>query len=43
MLIMSGYSEAEVTPLIADGAKGFLPKPFDVDGLARAVDQALEP
>lgn len=42
VLIMSGYSEAEVTPLIADGAKGFLPKPFDVDGLARAVDQALE-
>lgn len=43
VLLMSGYSqESWAGELLNQGAKGFLPKPYDMDSLSRAVRQALD-
>jgi signal transduction histidine kinase/ActR/RegA family two-component response regulator len=43
VLIASGYTdEDQVTELLADGAIGFLPKPFDRTTLETAIKKALE-
>ncbi len=43
VLISSGYSKDDkVEKLLADGARGFIQKPFDLDQLARQVAEMLE-
>jgi len=43
VLLMSGYSlQEKVADLRARGARGFVQKPFDFNGLGRVVRQALD-
>ena len=40
---MSGFSRNELADeLVAEGALGFLPKPFNTTDLAEALEQALD-
>jgi DNA-binding NtrC family response regulator len=42
-ILMSGYSiEGEAQFLIDAGAKGFIPKPFDIEILLKTVEDALK-
>jgi len=44
VLVTSGYTdETRVAAMLARGARGFLPKPFDSSALLRAIQYALEP
>ena len=43
IIITSGYSKQKVTEsLIANGANGFLPKPFNIDKLLGIIKALIE-